>query len=261
MTRESSAPPTGDFVIARGARESEVEKQPCTLSGDSCSGSTPRLGDLHVPNGTRKILVVEDDPFTRTLVSDALRSADYDVTAVDAVHLAVAALEDTDFHVVVSDLNFGPGPSGADLLARVYEDQPWVGMVALTSHASPELAIGPDARLPEPTVYLVKSELRDVQTLIGAVERSLSGEKQETRSAEKADQDRSVVTRSQAEVLRMLSAGFATAHIAQNRNTTVRATEMMLQRLYDKLGLKSAVDLDPRTGAVLMWQQGRVRVN
>ncbi|BDI23899.1 response regulator [Herbiconiux sp. L3-i23] len=212
-------------------------------------------------NGSLKILVVEDDPFTRTLVSDALRAAEHEVVAVEAVNAAMTALADDDFHVVVSDLNFGPGPSGADLLARVYEDQPWMGMIALTSHASPELAIGPDAELPAPTVYLVKSELRDVQTLLGALDRALAGETGAPRPSATDDEGRTVVTRSQAEVLRMLSEGAATSRIAQHRNTTVRATEMMIQRLYEKLGLKSVNDLDPRTGAVLMWQQGRVRVH
>lgn len=214
-----------------------------------------------MPNGSRNILVVEDDAFTRTLVSDSLRGAGYDVTDVDAVHTAMTELGENDYHVVVSDLNFGSGPSGADLLARVYEDQPWVGMVALTSHASPELAIGPDAKLPEPTVYLVKSELRDLSTLVNAVEAALSGEVSRREESPESAEDRTSVTRSQAEVLRMLSEGFATSRIAQHRNTTVRATEMMIQRLYEKLGLKQASDYDPRTGAVLMWQQGRVRVH
>lgn len=212
-------------------------------------------------NGSLKILVVEDDPFTRTLVSDALRSALHEVTAVDAVHAAMAVLAEDDFHLIVSDLNFGPGPSGADLLARVYEDQPWMGMVALTSHASPELAIGPDATLPTGTVYLVKSELKDVQTLHDALERALAGESSAPRRPAGEDGDRTVVTRSQAEVLRMLSEGAATSRIAEHRSTTVRAAEMMIQRLYDKLGLKDVSQLDPRTGAVLMWQQGRVRVH
>ncbi|MET0589778.1 MAG: response regulator [Naasia sp.] len=208
--------------------------------------------------GTLKILVVEDDDFTRTLVGTALRGAGHLVVDVDSVQLAMRALRADDFHLVVSDLNLGNGPSGADLLGRVHEDQPWMGMVALTSHASPELAIGPDARLPAPTVYLVKSELRDIQSLFDAIDRALSGEAAVERD-DSAD-GRAVVTRSQAEVLRMLSAGFATGVIAERRSTTVRAAEMMIQRLYDKLGLKESSDLDPRTGAVLLWQQGRVRV-
>lgn len=210
--------------------------------------------------GSLKILVVEDDPFTRTLVAGALRGAGHSVTDVGAAQAAMRALAGDDFHLVVSDLNLGNGPSGADLLTRIHEDQPWMGMIALTSHASPELAIGPLVSLPPGTVYLVKSELHSMDSLVSAMDRALSGEPVE--EAQPADEDgRTVVTRSQAEVLRMLSAGYATGVIAEQRNTTVRAAEMMIQRLYDKLGLKQSSDLDPRTGAVLLWQQGRVRVN
>ena len=106
-------------------------------------------------NSSLNILLVEDDGFTRALVGDALRGMNHEVVDVDSVSSAMYALAHTDFHVVVTDLNLGHGPSGADLLARISEDQPWMGMVALTSHSSPELAIGPHATLPPATVYKV----------------------------------------------------------------------------------------------------------
>jgi DNA-binding NarL/FixJ family response regulator len=213
-------------------------------------------------NSSLKILVVEDDGFTRALVGDSLRGLNHEVTDVASVSAAMQSLARTDFNVVITDLDLGHGPSGADLLERINEDQPWMGMVALTSHSSPELAIGRGTQIPPSTIYLVKSELKDVKGLEGAIADSLSGAPQPaSQKAAAASDARMVVTRSQADVLRMLAQGLATARIAESRKTSVRATEMMVQRLYEKLGLKASADRDPRISAVIMWQQGRVRVH
>lgn len=88
-----------------------------------------------------RVLVAEDEEFTLNLLREVLEGANFQVEAVTSVAEAIALVGSFDPHVVITDLNFGVGPSGADLLQFVEKHHPWVGKVVLTSHASPALAI------------------------------------------------------------------------------------------------------------------------
>ena len=158
----------------------------------------------------------------------------------------------------MSDLNFGPRESAAELLTRVHDEFPWVGLVVLTAHQSPELAIQDSDSLPPGVVYLVKTQLKRVEDLKDAVMQAISGAP--ARPAPMED-DTAQVTVAQAEVLRMLAEGASTRAIAEQRGTSIRAAETMLARLYAALGVESDDSSDKRVAAVRIWQQGRVSVH
>lgn len=84
------------------------------------------------------------------------------------------AIAESDHQAVVSDLDLGPGPTGANLLRRVADERPWVGLVALTAHRSIQLAVEGPARLPEGTIMIVKSRLDSMDDISDAVEDSLA---------------------------------------------------------------------------------------
>lgn len=204
---------------------------------------------------TLRVIVADDDLFTVSLVGDGLRSQGFEVTVATTAEAAWTAVQETDPHAIVSDLNFGAGGSGARLLARITADFPWVGLVVLTSHRSPELAIDDAADLPESVVYLVKSQLQRVDDLAEAVHQAIAGQ---SRVQPQRVDGIIALTRSQADVLRMLAAGASTRAVAEHRGTTIRAAETMLVRLYSALGLDDDEQSNPRVSAVLMWEQGRV---
>ena len=85
-----------------------------------------------------RVVVADDDAFTVSLVSGGLSARGFAVATATSVAEALAAVGDTDPHALITDLNFGSAESGADLLSAVAEDYPWVGLVVLTSHRSPE---------------------------------------------------------------------------------------------------------------------------
>ena len=113
-------------------------------------------------NSAKKILLAEDEEFTRTLLAETLKNYGMHVTSVGTVTEALSIIDEVDPHVVLADLNFGFGPDGADLLAKVHEERPWTGMVVMTAHASPELALHGNSRVPDHAVYLVKSDLSNI---------------------------------------------------------------------------------------------------
>jgi CheY-like chemotaxis protein len=65
-----------------------------------------------------KVLLVEDESFTRSIVTESLNNAGIDVKGVGSVSEALKVLEEFEPNVVLTDLELGPGPDGADLLKQ-----------------------------------------------------------------------------------------------------------------------------------------------
>ena len=122
-------------------------------------------------------------------------------------------MDDFDPHVVVSDLDLGPGPDGADLLFKVEQTRPWTGMVVLTAHASPELALHGASRIPESATYLVKSQISSTDYLRTAIEESIV-HPGAINMIKRNSEDQYVVSASQGEILRMIADGLSNAAIA-----------------------------------------------
>lgn len=209
--------------------------------------------------GAIKVLLVEDEEFSRTLIRDSLTKIGMTVVDVPSVRDALAVMDEFDPHVVVSDLDLGPGPDGADLLYKVEQDRPWTGMVVLTAHASPELALHGASRIPASATYLVKSQISSTQDLKAAIEESIvtPGAKP---IVHKNSDDQFVISATQGEILRMIADGLSNAAIARERNVTLRAAEALIQRTFAALGVKGDPDVNSRVVAVRLWQQGKVVV-
>lgn len=212
--------------------------------------------------GKLKVVVADDDAFITSLVAEGLRNQGLLVATATTTSDAWELVSREQPHALVSDLNFGPGESAGALLTRVHEEFPWVGLVVLTSHLSPELAIQDAGSLPDGVVYVVKTQLEGVQDIYHAVLRSISGSSAPEPSPviEPSASEPIQLTGAQAEVLRMLADGTSTRAIADQRGTSIRAAETMLGRLYEALGLESDERSNQRVAAVRIWQQGRVTV-
>ena len=204
-----------------------------------------------------KVLLVEDEEFTRGLLTNSLEKSGIEVQSCPSVSLALTLLKEFEPHVVITDLDLGPGPNGVHLLERVAEETPWVGMAILSAHASPELAVGDGHRIPEGTVYVVKSEIATADDLVEVVQSSI--ERRVIRDSDSAS-DKVVLTQVHGEVLRLIAEGLSNSAIAKERNTTLRAAESMVQRTFLALGIGSDADRNARVLAVRMWQQGKVIV-
>lgn len=207
-----------------------------------------------------KVLVVEDDSFTRALISNALEQQGFTVFSAATVPDSIASINENEPHVVVSDLDLGKGPSGIDLLNVIARDYPWMGMVALSAHSAAVLA--GSGKIPDGVPYLVKSNIADLDEIAQAVYSSISKAAKTARGTEHGltEQSPIFVSKSQAETLRLLSQGLSNLAISEARGTSTRATEMMIQRTYQALGLSNVANINPRVEAVSLWKQGRVQV-
>ena len=78
------------------------------------------------------ILVVDDDPEMRALLSDVLRNEGYEVVEAKDGTEAVLALRSRTFDVIVMDKNM-PGPSGLDLLPGFRRVAPHSQVIMMTA--------------------------------------------------------------------------------------------------------------------------------
>ena len=208
---------------------------------------------------TIRVLLVEDEEFTRNMVGEMLTTSGVTVASVDSVAKAISTIDSFDPHVVLTDLDLGNGPDGADLLLKVFKERPWTGMVIMTAHASPELAINDASRIPHPTVYIVKSEIKSISNLLLAIEESIEKTGKFQQSSAPSG-EKITITASQAEILHMLADGLSNASIAKERGITLRAAEALIQRTFIALGVNGDPNVNPRVVAVRLWQQGKVAV-
>lgn len=206
-----------------------------------------------------RVLLVEDEDFTRTMVSEMLTASGIKVLPVASVAEALKSMDEFDPHVVLTDLDLGHGPDGADLLTKVAEDRPWTGMVIMTAHASPELAINDVSRIPEQAGYIVKSELNSIHSLVSIIQESIIMPGN-FNGSDNVGEEKVTITSSQAEILRMIADGLSNTAIAEARGITLRAAEALIQRTFAALGVNGDSSINARVAAVRMWQQGKVAV-
>lgn len=224
--------------------------------GDVTGQSTERI-EAPEEGFHYRVLLVEDEEFTRGLLTQTLTRAGVHVRSCSSVAEALSHLADFDPHVVMTDLDLGSGPSGVHLIRRVARDMPWVGRVVLSVHASPELAARDGRSMPDGVVYLVKSEIAKAEDLLEAFGAAIE---QQVVHESPTSGDRVVISATHGEILRLVAEGLSNAGIAEARGTTVNAAEGMVQRMFLALGIRSSRQYNARVLAVRMWQQGRVIV-
>jgi two-component system chemotaxis sensor kinase CheA len=89
--------------------------------------------------GDRNVLLVDDSPFFRNLLTPLLSVAGYKVTTVNSADAALEMLQEgASFDVIISDIEM-PGMNGYDFAKTVRSDERWgkLPLVALSSHATP----------------------------------------------------------------------------------------------------------------------------
>jgi DNA-binding NarL/FixJ family response regulator len=204
-----------------------------------------------------RVLLAVRDGFERLAICDALERDGFTAILAGGSHEAMTALEQRDPHVVIVDLDAPMGSTAGELLNRVHVERPWVGVVALTSHASPQLAL-PPGEIPPHTIFLVKSRLSSLVDISHAVQRAIAlsqaPELHEMASAQ------IVLTRAQGEILRLIAEGYSNAGIARLRGTSVRAAESLVQRTLQAMGITADEDHNARVLAVRRWLAGDIVV-
>src|SRR2546425_11969260 len=91
------------------------------------------------PQGSSRILIVDDEHATRCLLGRVLEGQDYVCTLAADAHEARQRLEKEQLDLILCDVNM-PGESGLQLLKYVLRDHPDTAAVMETGLEAPQLA-------------------------------------------------------------------------------------------------------------------------
>lgn len=81
----------------------------------------------------KRLLVVDDDEMTRTLLKELLERADFEAMAVESGELALVEFQKRPFDLALVDLMM-PGMNGIELLEKLKALKPEVPVIILTAH-------------------------------------------------------------------------------------------------------------------------------
>lgn len=191
-----------------------------------------------------QVLIVEDDQFTRTMLSSALAAVG--IAAVGSTDNAKEAIELVNHlnpDVVLLDLDLGPGANGLDIAIKLRELKPNLGIVFLTSFSDPRFVTENPVQMPVGARYIQKHEIADVKQLqimiLQAKYKPLLN--QPKRAAAVVE-----LTDKQLTILKLVASGLTTAEIAAELKLSERAVEKTLTKLQDQLGIAKSNKFNPR---------------
>jgi len=184
--------------------------------------------------GLGRVLIVEDETFSRTMLNSSVQALGFEVVGVCAsAEAALSTARENTVEVALLDLDLGPGPSGIDVAYALREVLPVVGIAFLTSFSDPRLKDPGERPLPVGSRFLVKSRLKDPEDLRHVL---LDARHSPLRTV-RVDFDAAALTSLQIEVLRLIAAGESNAQIAERQGVSEKAIERTVQRVSEALGL------------------------
>lgn len=203
------------------------------------------------------ILLVEDDPFIASALEGALLKSGFRVSKAKDYEQAIYVLETDQPHIVLTDLDLGPGPGGVELVWKVSNSFPWISVVVLTTHRDSRLASSDARPLPMEVSYIVKSDLRNIDVLISVLNESLTSV---PNFPSQGKINLPEISRTQAETLLLIGKGLSNQAISVLRGVSLRAVESSVSKLYLALGLATDHDSSQRVRASEIWKTGQVIV-
>lgn len=198
----------------------------------------------------RRVLLLEDEALSRMLLTQILTEAGFLVSATSSSSEAIKVFKNFDPDALVFDINLGDGTSGVDLMVSLLRQSPEIAGVLLSNYN-----IAPNKKDPElkHVAFLDKRELADPQKIIEVLNSVLTNSLRKDESALFNKNILSVLTPSQLEVLKMVAMGMSNQEIADRRETSLRGTEQILNRLFTSLGIKPDTQTNSRVIASRMY--------
>ena len=124
--------------------------------------------------GKVRVLVVDDDPAVRDVLSAILTEEGYDVTVIAGAESALAGIRQIDPEIVLSDMKM-PGRDGVWLLEALRREHPGLSVIMLTGFGDTETAV--ECLRKGAVDYLLKPPR--VLDLVRSIERAVSRRRME----------------------------------------------------------------------------------
>ena len=198
--------------------------------------------------GLANVVLIEDDPFIRTILVAALEAGNIrvcDSGSLARVALAAQAREKVD--VAILDIDLGAGPSGIDIAYALREVNPAIGIVLLTSFSDPRLSGAQGLALPKGTRYITKSQIENLAKLLTIV---LMAKHSPLDANGRNEPAFLKLTAQQISVVKLVATSATNSEIARQLDVSEKAIEHMISRINEGLGLEKSTAINSRVQLV-----------
>ena len=197
----------------------------------------------------RTVVVVEDEDLLRSLISDSLERAGFEVASAANAADARRVIHSVDPDAVLLDIDLGTGPTGFDIAEVLRRQSPEIGIVFLTSMPDPRFIDG-DHKVPSNEGYLSKSLVTESKLVVDALEAVLTETGiEDFRHDELSDRPFAKLSRTQIQVLSLLAEGKTNQQIADARQRSLGATESAVARTLEAIGITGETLMNTRVAA------------
>ena len=208
---------------------------------------------------THKVLIVEDELFTQKLICEIITNLGHRCESASSVNEALSQVKVFSPELIITDLDLGPGPTGIDLINKMDKEFPEVKLAVLTAHTSPNLVDIRFKGLPSRVQYIVKADLHASNSFENILKNAF--EQKTTNNVPKVKPvDAIYLSNTQAELLKLIAQGLSNQAIADQRGTTLRAVEALINRTYQALKLNENDSMNLRVEAVKLWKSSKIHV-
>ena len=198
-----------------------------------------------------RLIIVEDDAFTRATLGDALSHQGFNVKArVATASEALAAQKDFDPQVAVLDLDLGIGPTGIDVAIALRSHNPNIGIIFLTTDKDPRLIESNLPNLPEGAIYLNKTEMNSTSMIADQISAAVMKPLTKRSFPWTRHGPLAGMSTLQIEIMKEIADGFSTAEIARTRGVSEQAIDKSISRIMKHLGISKSADTNQRVQIV-----------
>jgi DNA-binding NarL/FixJ family response regulator len=136
---------------------------------------------------------------------------------------------------------------------------PEIKLAVLTAHTSPNLVDIRFKGLPSRVQYIVKADLHASNSFENILKNAFEQKTANTVTKAKPV-DAIYLSNTQAELLKLIAQGLSNQAIADQRGTTLRAVEALINRTYQALKLNENDSMNLRVEAVKLWKSSKIHV-
>lgn len=205
-----------------------------------------------------RLILVEDDAFTRATLGDALVLQGFDVKArVATAAEALAAQNEFDPQVAVLDLDLGIGPTGIDVAIALRSRNPRIGIVFLTTYKDPRLIESNLPNLPEGAIYLNKMEMNSTSAIAAQISSALLKPLTRRTFPWNRNSPLSALSTLQIEIMKEIAEGLSTSEIARARGVSEQAIDKSISRISKHLGIPKSADTNQRVQIVRAYFENK----
>ena len=190
-----------------------------------------------------RVVVADDHSLTLQGVSDSLISHGISIVGRGrSAGEAVALVKEQKPDALVTDLDFGPGPTGLDIAENLRATLPKLGIVVLSAYGDPRLHSESLTKAPAGLVYLIKQQVHSTAALADAIVVSID----KAAKAERGELPTINLTSAQISVLRLVAKGLSNSAIAEELSVTEDSVSKTINRMLKRLGIQQNSTVNSR---------------